>query len=1182
MATTPPSWLDDAFKSAKEEFKKSLKNPALYDFSKINSPDDVIHEAIKIQKQQEKTKTLRGLRRIDPLISGLKEYAAVIEQFVQAKPEIMSLIWGPLKLILQVSSAVITAFDKVVKVIAELSMTLPSFNIYAQLFESNYSIRRAACLFYADILDFYAILLNFLTQRRLNVFLESLWPNIRSKIAKVQENIEHHKAMMTVNVTLKDILEAHKARKLALEEHARAEAFRESQTFSAIRNELNPHNYDAELADTLRRSSVASGNWLDNEPDFIRWRDFADSAVRCLWLHGIPGSGKTFQVSNLVKRMQDCNQRVLFVFLSHDNQADGDTIKVLHSLIFQLLEHDATLRPILHKASQSDYRKLKSDCGFVLDLLCTIINSIGANCIILDGLDELNEISWKHLLSNVLEVSEKCPAVKLLISSREEREISLRLEKKSIPIRVNSRNNQDIHSFVQLECEDIIDEKKRYGADERMCIRIREALETITEKSEGKLLLEDELMVRDQGTLYDIEMQMKNLPDGLDQAYGRLLDRIKNKLAQALRNVVRTILQWVACAQRPLREEEILQILAIEPGKPDFTKGRKEFRDIFKACGPIIEVQSGTVRFIHFSAKEYLLHEQSGGFLNLVEAHLDATLLCTTYLSFSSLNSLFHFYSPAGEADDIQRRAKDGDYVMFEYTSAFFLEHLETYLQSQGLDVDNYLITNLRQLQKTRHNISANKNHIAAQFRHMFKGLANTPDLQNFLSAVARFQTQAQHGSINQDDHSMNDPLQIFPARRRLRQAIESMLCQEPDHVVDCHCRHLERLYGAKIYHCDQYFCWAYKDGLESKEARDKHLEIHKRPHKCSMVNCLFSEIGFRDVTELRRHTEAVHTPSIFETSRQNPNSLPIQPSSNMFDALKSAIILDQQQALRDMLIGIRKENMSSNEWEILLCHACWKASSNTLSCLLDNPRLHPDLYSLGLAVALDAKNLPNVKLLLSRGTEMSDSIRLENTWPDVPDTSFNIYPGRYVSGYIRALGAWSPNLVAYLVNECQVEFPEAIDQPELIFGSRRISLYTPDELMKRFDGIKQYIIWPEAYTEGVIMATIQAESAVAVRICLENGGDPNATAPLRHGSRIQKRALYHAISLGDERGAEIAKVLLKYGARTEGLDLHKKKIRRKMASIEKCFGCEWGDIVRRIQAGEDLAITPLRSQRRT
>lgn len=123
MAAPTPnsSWLDDAFKSAKDDFKRSLKNPALYDFSRISTIDDVLEEATKIEKQQAKTKTLRGLTRIRPFINGLKEYSAVVEVFVQAKPDVLSLIWvytslflllvfnwgltkaqGPLKLILQV------------------------------------------------------------------------------------------------------------------------------------------------------------------------------------------------------------------------------------------------------------------------------------------------------------------------------------------------------------------------------------------------------------------------------------------------------------------------------------------------------------------------------------------------------------------------------------------------------------------------------------------------------------------------------------------------------------------------------------------------------------------------------------------------------------------------------------------------------------------------------------------------------------------------------------------------------------------------------------------------------------------------------------------------------------------------------------------------------------------------
>ena len=47
----------------------------------------------EVQRQQAKTKTYRGLKRIEPLIKVLQEYSSVIDTFVQVKPDIMGLIW---------------------------------------------------------------------------------------------------------------------------------------------------------------------------------------------------------------------------------------------------------------------------------------------------------------------------------------------------------------------------------------------------------------------------------------------------------------------------------------------------------------------------------------------------------------------------------------------------------------------------------------------------------------------------------------------------------------------------------------------------------------------------------------------------------------------------------------------------------------------------------------------------------------------------------------------------------------------------------------------------------------------------------------------------------------------------------------------------------------------------------
>ncbi|KAI2624405.1 hypothetical protein GGR54DRAFT_629674 [Hypoxylon sp. NC1633] len=1172
MATTSPSWLDQAFKSAREDFKKSLKNPALFDFSKIASIEDVLDEATKIQKQQAKTKTLRGMKRLEPFINGLKEYAAVIEVFVQAKPDVMSFIWGPLKFILQASSSVISAFDKMVKVTADLGMTLPSFKAYTELFQSNDHIRRALCLFYADILDFYAVLLNFLTDRRLNIFLESLWPNIRSSIAKIQENMEHHKALMTTNVTLEDILQAHQARKRALDEYEYAQEFRDRQIFSAIRSELNPQGYDLDLVDILRRSSVSSGKWLRNKPDFTRWLDATDRTARCMWLYGIPGSGKTFLAGNLIKMMQSSGQRVLFVFLSHDNQQAGDTTKVFHSFLFQALEDDSTLRSILFEASQSDSRKLKNDSDFVMSLLCKVLQGLGPTYVVLDGLDELDETSWRHLLSSVLQINENCPETKLLISSREERDISLQLKSKAIPLRVDHNNFEDISSLVQLECDDMLLEMRSYGADERTCLQIKEKFGTIAEKAAGKLVV---LMVKDQGTLRDIEAQMNDLPDGLDEVYGRLLGRIKNRPAR--RDLARAMLQWVACAQRPLREEEMLQMLAIEPGSPEFTKGRKVFRNVCKECGPIIEINEGTIRFVYFSAKEYLLHEQSDRFLSLSEAHFDAALVCTTYLSFSSLNPLFS--SSADGVLDIREQTLGGDYVLFEYASMAFLEHLKS-LETR--DPDSRLLAVLHRFQEARTHGSVAVSAVPARFTRLFQMFANAPELQAFLSAVAYTQTQAQLGLLDHAETSKSsaiDPLNLFSARRTFRRNLESMVCEEPHHRPSCRCESLKRLYGTRIYHCDQHFCYAYQNGFQSMVDRSRHLEIHRRPHKCSVANCLFADVGFRDATELQRHTSAAHASQIFSGNASDSTVSLIQPSADMHQILEDAVRLGDTESIKQIILreGFAKPYLRAR---YIMQLASWNSSPEVLSLFLNEFKHKSDMESLDtlLAYALEGENLPNIKLLLSQGANMAASEIIISGLPDAkrPRSEFK------QNGYVRALSLWNPDLMALLVNECHVDFPTELKKAGQIFANAAILGASIDDARRRFNGIKQYIIWPETYANGVASAA-NLGTVDSVRICLENGGDPNS---IEHPNSIEKRtrkegrsALHFAVKRGSRTGAEIVKVLLQYGADPEGKGSEKMKNLVGMKKIEKLFGCGWDEVVRRTRAGEDLVIGKIADQ---
>jgi hypothetical protein len=158
--------IQEAFDRAKNEFKAGLKDPKLFaEILKATTIDDVYDATDKLQEEQ-KNGHLRHLRRIEPYLDRLRQYADVITVFVQAKADILALIWGPIMLLLRLSSHVMQSFDAILRIMGEIGDKLPYFKSYTQLFESNDRIKDVLCLFFKDILDFHLTSVNFFATKR--------------------------------------------------------------------------------------------------------------------------------------------------------------------------------------------------------------------------------------------------------------------------------------------------------------------------------------------------------------------------------------------------------------------------------------------------------------------------------------------------------------------------------------------------------------------------------------------------------------------------------------------------------------------------------------------------------------------------------------------------------------------------------------------------------------------------------------------------------------------------------------------------------------------------------------------------------------------------------------------------------------------------------------------------------
>jgi hypothetical protein len=154
------------FDTAKREFKNGLDNENLFQdilaVTNINQVYDAIEE---LQDKQRKQDSLRYLARVDPFLKRLQSYASVIEVFVQVKPEILCLIWGPIRLLLLWSSEMKKSFDAILNITAKIGELLPQFEVVVELFGDKERIAATMGLFFRDILDFYLIALKFFKLR---------------------------------------------------------------------------------------------------------------------------------------------------------------------------------------------------------------------------------------------------------------------------------------------------------------------------------------------------------------------------------------------------------------------------------------------------------------------------------------------------------------------------------------------------------------------------------------------------------------------------------------------------------------------------------------------------------------------------------------------------------------------------------------------------------------------------------------------------------------------------------------------------------------------------------------------------------------------------------------------------------------------------------------------------------
>jgi ankyrin repeat domain-containing protein 50 len=173
-----------------------------------------------------------------------------------------------------------------------------------------------------------------------------------------------------------------------------------------------------------------TGNWLLQSDDFTKWKQ---ESKQFLWLHGIPGCGKTILASTVIEHIKstckmDSRCQYIFYYFDFNDSKKQEVASLLRSVLAQLASRDLrTLKEIEKLYKQNDRGKQQPDKKSLLSILLLVLRSSSRTYLIIDALDECSQ--WSEMLKVLSNIYQRCSEeVNILVTSRKEYDIELVLD----------------------------------------------------------------------------------------------------------------------------------------------------------------------------------------------------------------------------------------------------------------------------------------------------------------------------------------------------------------------------------------------------------------------------------------------------------------------------------------------------------------------------------------------------------------------------------------------------------------------------------------------------------------------------------------------------------------------------------------------------------------------------------
>ncbi|KAI1105307.1 ankyrin [Jackrogersella minutella] len=402
-----------------------------------------------------------------------------------------------------------------------------------------------------------------------------------------------------------------------------------------------PVSFSEKHGNVLQQRQDGTGQWFIESPEF---QDWIQSAGGTLWCSGAPGAGKTVMASTMIEHLREKvreseTSSLAFVYCDYRQRQDQKATILLGNIWAQLFRRRGPTPTEIEQLfgemlARLDFTPTKTQMiNLIRDELTN--GNLKRIYIVVDALDECSDENERNGFIDSLHSLQ--PVANVLVTSR-----TTHLDNGGLSdvraVRFTP-TNEDMSAYIHAR---IRESKKISGYVERKPELVDDIRRIVIDRANGMFLLcrmHLDSLSRSI-TLKDIKRELSRIPKGenvvkdtYDQAMARIRDQGVNIEEFALR-----VIRWVCFARRPLKLAELLCALAVSPDDEELDEDAVgDESDIANYCAGlvVVEGESKTVRFVHYTTQEYFNSLRDTE--EFVHSHGDIALTCISFLGLNDL-----------------------------------------------------------------------------------------------------------------------------------------------------------------------------------------------------------------------------------------------------------------------------------------------------------------------------------------------------------------------------------------------------------------------------------------------------------------------------------------------------------------------------------------------------------------